>query len=537
MRERLSGFVLDLPIRAQVVALCAFAVLVATYVVLRYEGYWGETDTSVFAAATRARIETGELIPSPGYVVYPNGYGYQVLGAFLVRVSGLDLTTLQLYGSALLLVWIVLPAWLAYRAFTGTPYGASLATALLLVQPEFLFAVLRGTHEKFSRGLMLVCLYLLVRSVGARHRPTRFTGMVLAFCLAFYALLAFNNFLALSLVGAMALACLLVWSAARVGLALPRGTVFTLRRLAYGVAFAAVVAFLFTFYAYTPAQHGVRLLRSVGEQLTLLVGFEHPTAPSSEGVVYNPYAVVTTWWVSLPVYLVVSLGNWLTLVPSLALWMYQSSRWLRGAGKPERESDLLLWALYGAFALQGAFSAVVDLSGALSGNLQHRSFSSFVMLAAPVVAKGVVDGVPRRLFASPRAHVAVWTLVAALAVLSLLKATNEPLLSNKWLFHLPGEMWAVRWTERTLPGRAVWIGFDERLESAREIQTGGTLRQVLFDKAALDGNTRDLLVSEVTRRQSQRLGVPLPLEGDDLVTYDNGEAQIVHRRPKTPYQP
>jgi hypothetical protein len=44
------------------------------------------------------------------------------------------------------------------------------------------------------------------------------------------------------------------------------------------------------------------------------------------------------------------------------------------------------------------------------------------------------------------------------------------------------------------------------------------------------------MISDVTRARSVRLGVPLPIESDSLLTYDNGQAQIYHLRPRTPYQ-
>jgi hypothetical protein len=43
--------------------------------------------------------------------------------------------------------------------------------------------------------------------------------------------------------------------------------------------------------------------------------------------------------------------------------------------------------------------------------------------------------------------------------------------------------------------------------------------------------TRDLLVSSITRVRSQRLDADIPIKPDDLITYDNGSAQIYHLRP------
>ncbi len=57
-------------------------------------------------------------------------------------------------------------------------------------------------------------------------------------------------------------------------------------------------------------------------------------------------------------------------------------------------------------------------------------------------------------------------------LLSLLKATAEPLLSNYWTFYTPAERAALAWAERALSGRNLWTGMDGRVSDAYVIQTG-----------------------------------------------------------------
>ena len=64
----------------------------------------------------------------------------------------------------------------------------------------------------------------------------------------------------------------------------------------------------------------------------------------------------------------------------------------------------------------------------------------------------------------------------------------------------------------------------------------GVPASIRLDAYAAESGTRDRLVSEVTRLRSVRLGEPLPIEADSLRTYDNGQAQIYHLRPRTQYQ-
>jgi hypothetical protein len=116
-------------------------------------------------------------------------------------------------------------------------------------------------------------------------------------------------------------------------------------------------------------------------------------------------------------------------------------------------------------------------------------------------------------------------------VLAVLKATSEPLLSNKWNFHLPGEAQAVRWAEYKLSNRSLWTGFDERVNVAVSIRNEMDQSNLILDQYDLELETRDLLVSSITRLRSQRLDADIPFKPDDLITYDNGSAQIYHLRP------
>jgi hypothetical protein len=126
--------------------------------------------------------------------------------------------------------------------------------------------------------------------------------------------------------------------------------------------------------------------------------------------------------------------------------------------------------------------------------------------------------------------------IALLMVLATLKATSEPLLSNKWLFHLPGERQAILWAEQTLADRWIWTGFDERINTALLIRNVPENHKVHLDQYDLEPGTRNLLISTVTRLRGLRLGEPMPFSADDLITYDNGQAQIYHLRPRTQFQ-
>ncbi len=509
--------------------LLVIGLLVGFAQLLRYGPTPGEIDSAAFLRSISIVQQTGELAPSAGGA-YTNGYGYPALGLFLADLSAITLGQLQLVGGALLLAWIVLPAWLACREFTRSELAASLATLILLAQPDFIFPLLRGTHEKFTRGLMFLCLYLLLRSLRSRA-PRQLSLQVVAFYLCAYAMIAFNNLLGSSFITAVGLALLLVWAYGRFftsSAAIDRRLV---ARLGYVVAAMLVVAFIFTFYAYPPAQHQILLWESVIDRLVQL--FLQVEEASS-----NPYTVVSLGWISHPVYFAVSSANWLLLGGSVVVWWAEALRWLKRRQAPPHV--LLLWAFYAAFIVQGVFSMAVDISGAIANNLQHRTFPSFVMLAAPLTAYWVSQrwqtprGAPA--FASRGLRWALGTGMTVLMALSLLKATIEPALSNYWTFYTPSEYQAAAWSERALAGGSLWVGFNERVAVGYALRTDGRTMEVYLDTYTVDPYTRDFLLSQATLLYASRVNQPIPAPADSLVTYDNGDAQVHHKRPVTPFQ-
>lgn len=499
--------------------------VIALYAVARYQGLWGETDTASFTRSMQAISGEGKLYP--GNSAYAHGYGYPILGFWFSQIAGIRLSTFQLYVAILLAPWVILPAWLFYREITSSSKTATLATLILLIQPEFLFPLLRGTHEKFTRGLMLVCLYLFVRSWRSQSNLRRLLGFTLAFYLCAFGLVTFNVFLMTSFLAALAIATIFSWLAAKwLGTDIMSESRH-FKWLGYKISTLFVLVFMFVFYIYPPSQVHIRILSSMADQLvTLFLGAEQAAT--------NPYTVVNEGWINLPVYLLLSISNWLLLLSSMLVWLGSTWRMIRRRYSGSW-SDLFLWALYASFAFEGALSIAIDFSGSVATNLQHRIFPSFAMLAAPLVARWLIK-LPASKTGSKLVRIGLPVGISILALLAVLKATSEPLLSHKWNFHLPGEAQAVRWAETALPGRGLWTGFDERVNVSVAIRGEGLSPNLELDQYDLEPETRNVLISSLTRLRSQRLVEILPVKPDDLLTYDNGAVQIFHLRPRTPFQ-
>jgi len=501
--------------------------VVSLYFVYRYAGRWAEADSTTFATVIRPFVEEGRLLPVGG-AVYPNGYAYQAISTYILALTGLDVATLQQLIYPFVAVMVVLPAWVLYRELIGSPRGATLTTLLLFTQPEFLFVILRSSHEKFTRTLMLLCLFFLVRSLRLRDRPWALAVHVGLFYLAAFGFIASNNLLAHSFIFAIASALALGWLLAKRSASLQWQSRGALHRFTYATLICLGLVYVFTFYIYPPAQHDLIILKSIGDRIAaLFLDVQSQTT--------NAYAQVEAGWIAPApyVYFMVSIANWIILVTSFVIWLRQGFNWLWRGKPPKTQPAWLLWLFYAAFAIQGALSVVADASGALASNLQHRLFPSFSIIAVALVGAALAQWRPRRFARAVRLGLTV--SIACVAILSVFKATNEPLLSNKWTFYRSAELDAIVWSDSHLRDAEIWTEFDERLIVAFFTEKGGSPYGNHL-QGGLRPDGRDIVLTTLTRLRSSRLGLPLPVPPDAFRVYDNGEAELYHLRPQTQFQ-
>lgn len=514
----------------KLVVLLIGVMLLAVYFLLRYGGNWGDNDSHDFTQNIYLVSESATILPPEG--AYPNGYGFQALAISIIKISGIKLSDMQVIAAGLLVLWLVIPAWLLYRELTGSEAGAFLASSILFIQPEFLFLILRGTHEKFTRGLMFLSLYLIVRSLRSRREQSQFFGLLLACYLASFGLIVFNTFQATSFIFGLGVALGLTWIVINKTKSSLSTATSALPRLGFAVVIMMIMSFLFIFYIYPPAQHSLFVLESVSERLGKLF------LDVQETVTGESYRYINFGWVSLPVYFMITLANWFTLLSSALIWLWWTWRWFRTLYEPQRLNEILLWSFYGAFTFLGFLSILVDISGTVIGNLQHRLFPTFIMLASPLIAWYLVQMYPGKLWNRTAFYSGLGGMVAVLALLSTFKATNEPIVSNKWTFFLPAERESIQWADNKIArDNLLWVSFDERMQAALGVRGDESLPiNIKLDTYQPDPSTRDFLISDLTRKRSLRLKNNLPIATDDSITYDNGASQIYHALPHNPFQ-
>ena len=508
-------------------ALILYAVLVSGYWVARYSTLWVDTDTSSLTRYAESVHTHGTLLPPEQ--LYPNGIAFQSISVFVAEITSGPLRSLQTTIYPLLsLAGLALMAFAFYSQVTHGGKIAALAALLLLLQADVLFVTLRGSHEKLDWPLMMLALMLLWRSFRASGREM--VAFVVLFYLSVFALTTSSVFFASTFLVAVCLSLLL--GLVIVGLQRRRLVASErLRRLGLVALSCSTLIAVFMFYLYTASLFYFRAFQSVAEQTSvLLLGFE------AQG---QPYDHVSASWTSTQIYLGLTLFTWLLIILSFLEWLRRGWEFLRGARRLEVPDDLD-WLLYAGFAIQVAVAIVVDFSGALSANLQLRMFPAYTVLAVAVLARGIarIASMPRF---RGRARRAVLGFTAAtiawFGVTALLKTTNEPALSHNWTFYAWPEKGALHWVEGHLRSTDVWTGEHTRLtEASRFLFPDDSESGNVYDSIAIGISTRHILSSKQERARAARAKIPLPSVLGWNQVYSNGDVELYHRRPATPFQ-
>jgi hypothetical protein len=493
--------------------LLGLGLLVGAYFVIRYEGRWSESDSGTMTQAIRSLVSTGHF-ETGATSLYSNGYGYQAVSTAIIAFTGLDVVTLQQHLYPLISALLVLPAWVLYRELTGSGRIAGLATVLLLIAPEYVFSISRASHERLDRTFMFIAVWLLVRSVRQRPDPARFRIHLALTLVMVYSLVSTNALFGMSFVLALGTAFAIAWVASRLVPAVREVAVDASRLLGWTTLAAVVITGLVTLIIYPPILDSIRALSVIPGALADLI--------LNGGVSKNPYATLSSAWVSTWIFLALSAANLGLLAISVLVWAKMGWDWLRGRPAPTI-GPWMLWVLFAAFAAQGAATIVSDRTGALQGNAQYRAFSVFATVAAPLVAYALARR-PR-----PRLRPILAAIVAFGAVATYMKATLDPVASNRWLFYTDAEVQGLAWADANQRG-LTWIGDDDRLPAAWAMVVGNIRPGNGWDTGAPSATTRTFLVSEPMRLQFQRLGLTLPLPAEANVVYDNGSVTVARER-------
>ena len=507
--------------------LLAFASLLALYWLIRYGGPIVDGDGTRLTLPAEGIIVEGNLIPK--LHSYNSGYEYPALLALLSQLSGSSVRLIQLNSAVWILV-LSLVAFVVYRELLENDRIALLAVVILLLLPDFLFYILRGSHEKITWFFALLLLYLLSRSYRSIHDLPRLIIYTCLFYLVLGAMVANNTFFASTFIAALGLSF-------AGGILLRRWSHFRDRRpdlnkkylqRMFLISLAGLVAvFAFIAFIYPPAENYLRELSNAADRISSLFFGAEPAR------VQSGYRYLQTAWRSPWIYSVLSGAQWIFVLISLVAWLLQGLRLPKLNYK-----RWLVWLMYGGFLFILGLAYILDLAGFMNENLRMRVFTPFTLFVSPLAAVFIYHifqdlGLGWRKIAI----LLLLILFSWAAVATSLKATIDPIVGNIWIFYSPPELNSMEWVDEHVTNQRIWVDIYPHQVDVLTFWKGYNWTSTnTYEDRRPSLTAPYILISRLTRLQANRSTLSTPSTAQHNQVYHNGDVRLFQRRPQTPYQ-
>ena len=115
-------------------------------------------------------------------------------------------------------------------------------------------------------------------------------------------------------------------------------------------------------------------------------------------------------------------------------------------------------------------------------------------------------------------------LFLVFTVNSLLKATNDPLVSNRWWFYSIQEKKSVQWMDDHLQEKVIWMGVDSRYISI--FDTFSNLDGHRTIKFSFPRDANYWIVSNTIKLRARNIHFRLPDIENRPIVYDSGGVKI-----------
>lgn len=517
--------------------LVAITLAVVAYILLRFDGQFASQDVSVHGRVAATIKATGSITTKP---VYNNGFGYPGLVAMFSMFTGLSVATLQSYIMPLFMMMPVLAGYITFREILGYREGL-FGAVLLLFHPFFLFSAFRATHEKFTYAFILLSIFILYIIFTTSKRSTRSRSIITSY-IFISAIIMLNVYFASALIAASGIVFIgsLLFS-------VYYRKKLKLTKIVYTVSGSIVLLALFVFYLYPPAKSFLESIGSVSLQALVLVLGNAPAAASGEA---SPYASTLTRWGSLSAYLAL-ISYYLIVYPVAGLQWLAEVRSLLDRKRTEPTDRLtgslfvLLFAAAFGFLLIGAI--ISDQTGLLGANMQLRVFPLFGFLCVLLTTSAifrvndkplVTDGqgplgyiIENRGNIQRRLRVQVLPTLVILMLVSfsgaaMVKATNDPVVSNEWTATTQSEQAMIDWSEDYMQDEYIWSGFSARIRDGRLIRHPQNGLRNEYEVAALELGARYVMKSDIITKQSKAGSLPIPPHQDANKIYTTGQSEL-----------
>jgi len=447
------------------------------------------------------------------------GFGFQGYVVSIVAMTGLQVDTFFQLIFPFFGLLTLTGVFVLVRQLTGRSRIALVSTVLMAIQPDFLFSLVRGNHEKLTFLLMFLAILMLARSMQKANWKTTATAILLIVGLS-----SMNFFYACSF-------AVILFASATFFMVTNRKDAREPVRMRHTLTttglLTSVFIGLFVFFLYAPASNIVNLAGSLLGQLRLFFLDLQPTS--------SPYGTIGTQWISTNVWLLTNALSWITIGVSSVVVMDSLTKNRLRLLNLGPESGGLLVALHLAFGVQLGAAIVIDFTGFLGANLELRVFSMFIVTSAAITSLALATHLTNQRGILRKATVVL--VIMLLLFVGFARATNDPSISKRWIFYTGDEANAIQWVQQKSSHQILWSGFDERIRNLGTFMFEGAPVATTEYQINGDGQRSTMiLISENLRLQAEVRGVELPDVSNASLVYSNGASSVFIPAPLTPYQ-
>ena len=538
------------------------------YVYFRYSGLVADSDVGGITKTIQALQNQGTIFND---YQYSNGFGLQIIVASLSNITGLTIQRVLILPTGFL---FIITAYLLFVELIKSRRIALLSSFLLCLQPDLLFITSRGSHERYTFFLFLAAFLMLVRLSRSSRDNTKFSLYLALFLLTIFSLATLNSWITM-------IAIFLVVLASAICLVLHKlGRMASLSSSKIWLATILCIPLYYLITSYVYPTSGLMQREIVSQWKRVLI--------STNGGLIVPIALGLAFLMTISLFfrfqVAKLLGNWtlgsfqkmrvhrgfqlllygiialLLLAYILGVYIFSVSSgvlcfppktWLfltlfnwiiipfSGVGAinilRERNRDRasfpisysMLLSLYLSSFLLLLLAIFVDrvIKAGAGQNYELRVFPYFMAFAILLASVTISKRLHRFGKWQRITKIGLVILVVILSANSLLKSTNDPIVSDKWIFYSQGEKIAMDWLESTFVGKAtLWAGLDRRIRSAFYYNSSFPgVHKVKFTD--LEGG-KYYFISDTIRKRAERFGFSLSfVERYDQV-YDNGKVQL-----------
>ena len=527
------------------------------YFPLRYSGLIADGDMAKITKTIQAMQSQRTIFTT---YRYGSGFGLQLIITFLSDITALSIQKLLILPTGFLYLIIAYPLFLKFIKNKKT---ALLATFLLSLQPDLLFATSRGSHERFTSVLILTSIFILIQLIFTKHDRKKFIVYLTLFYITTFSLTSFNIWFSAFLAFGILFTALISFFLSKlfnvddipsqkmfyitIPLIIllyltpyiypPLGSMWRHINIWRGklppfslslLAIAAVAIFSLFLFIKTFSKNILNFLK-----INLVGKFRHKILYGIIGFglfIFLVYILaVSSNLLSFPpfIWMFLTLFNWiifpLSVIMALRIiWNFIQKKKLFSL------SHLFLLSFYASFTLPLLITIFLDrvIGTGIGDNLELRVFRYFMFFPVALASIEILKWMHR-------SHTKKWQitgkitfiiLIFILSINSLLKSTCDPLVSNKWIFYSVGEKMAMKFIESNLKETDIWAGFDGRIRNAFNYQSNFDSRKIKF--TANPTTAKYYFISTIIRERASKDEYSLPLLKSLSRVYDNNKTRL-----------